>query len=307
MPEYLSIRERIERQLVLVLQAAPGVNRVFRWDGRGLRDPETGLATDASGGRLSMQVGDCMLIPLDERAEEGGEGNVGYTLKTLPVDVQMKVAAADDDAEAEATMINRCLLNLETALMVDPGVTERHNSASGGDIILAIDMRTTGNYQAPREVGQRETIVALALEVTYQHQRNNPAAGPGITARAVQSDMTPPAIASAILQPSHQEIQIHFTEASDPVRNHAGNSSGQLWDPSQFVLDQGTVTATSLFLGASWVLSLSLASPAVPTLVTWKANLTPTAAGAVAAGGGMIYDGATPIDNGRSTFSVAIS
>ncbi len=186
MAETISIKERIERQTLLVVSQIEGIGRVFRWDGRGLRDPETGLDTDADGQRISAQNLDAVVIAEDESADEGGTGGEGYTQKILPLEVQLKLAQDEEDELPQAALINRWLYNLEKALMLDPLITEiyaGHGGPGGADQVrLAIDSRVTGTVQSPREEGQRETIVGIRIEVTYQHNRGDPAIGPGIAA-----------------------------------------------------------------------------------------------------------------------------
>jgi hypothetical protein len=177
MPELVSIKERIERVLIGIIAAIDGVGQVYRWDGRGLRDPNTGLDRDAEGNRLSLQAFDAMVVPDDETVDDGANGNIGSTIKTMPIEVHLKVTQDEEDTTSGSLVHNRWLLKLETAVMANPRMQEE---GDGGEQ-LAIDTMVVATGQPPTETGQRESITALRIEVEYEHDRNDPAQGPGIT------------------------------------------------------------------------------------------------------------------------------
>lgn len=179
--EILSIRERIERRLAAIVRGISGIGRVFRWDMRGPRDPDTELGVDSEGKRPSMQHLDALIAPDDESAAEDGQGGMGggTTTKTLPVEIFLKLAQDETHAMLTARLINRWLLRLETALMADPVLQEAAGECN--EERLAVSMRTVAIASPPIEFGQREVMVGIRVEVTYMHYRDDPAAGPGVT------------------------------------------------------------------------------------------------------------------------------
>lgn len=180
-PLILSIKERIERLLVEIVQKADGVGTVYRWDGRGLRDPDTGLATDAEGQRISLKNGDLMVIAHDERSAEGGQGSVGTTLKTAKIEVQACIVISEDFPVPESFIVNNWLQQIEQLVMENSELTELGPSGER----LAIETTTTATYSPPREIGQREAIAGVEFEVQYSHNRDDPAAGPGVTHKEI--------------------------------------------------------------------------------------------------------------------------
>lgn len=177
MPEAISIKERIARLYILIIQGIGGIRKVYRWDGRGLRDPETGLDVDADGQRISMQNLDAMIVEADEVASEGGLGDIGTTIKKLPIEIHLKITQAEDDPESGSFMHNRWLLKLENAVMANPLLQEPGDAGQR----LATDTDTTDTAQQLREEGQRESITAIRFMTQYEHYRDDPTAGPGIT------------------------------------------------------------------------------------------------------------------------------
>lgn len=192
--ETLSIKERIERLLVAMVARVvlshnlQAIGRVYRWDARGVRDPQTGLAVDGSGQRLNMADGDAAVIALDEEIAEGAQGSMGLTIKTAKIQIQIKIAKDEDDPVTTSQWHNRWLLAVETALMANRGLREDQSGSPAGTQDgeqLAVDMRTSGTFRSEREPGQPETISALEVEIKYQHLRNDPASAPGITHKEV--------------------------------------------------------------------------------------------------------------------------
>lgn len=175
MPNNLSIRERIERRIIAIVQAISGIGTVYRWDGRSLRDPSSGLGVNSSGEKIMLGHLDAVVFSDDESAAPGGLGNGGFTDKTLELSVQVNVQLAEDDTDSDAACVNRWALFLETALTADPRIT-----ASG--VRLATDSRITRIENPPVTETQPETMVIVRMEANYTHYRNDPSTGPGITA-----------------------------------------------------------------------------------------------------------------------------
>jgi hypothetical protein len=180
MAQAVSIRERIERRIRDIVAAIDGVGTAYRWDARGLVHPDTDKLVDENSERLTMHNGDAMVIADDEGASEGGEGNIGWTEKVLPIEVYVTVRQDEDDEETSATLHNRWIYKLEKALMTDPYI---HEVDGGGEqtVRLAIDSRVTDASSPPVVDEQREFSAVIRIEVTYQHNRNDPAVGPGVT------------------------------------------------------------------------------------------------------------------------------
>jgi hypothetical protein len=179
MAEILSIKERIERLYVRIVQDITGINRVFRWDGRGYRDPDTGLDVDDKGQALSMENLDAAVIAGDETADEGGMGNTGTTIKRLQVQVHLKIVQDDTDRETTSQIHNRWLRLIEIAVATNHDMTEPEGV--GNEQTLATDTRVTDTMQIETEPGQRECITIIGFETQYEHDRTNPATGAGIT------------------------------------------------------------------------------------------------------------------------------
>lgn len=209
---YLSIKERVERLMAARTGRAGfgalAVGKVYRWDGRGLRDPETGSAFGADGGRLSMKHQDAMIVADEESAEEGGQGNDedgggggGTTAKTLTIEIHLKLAQDETDTTSTSALHNAWLLALERAILAqglamngDAGTRLEEDAddaqlpGAGGGQQLAISVRVTATSPPPVDDGQREATTAIRFEVEYEHYRNDPAAGPGITHKTDDDD-----------------------------------------------------------------------------------------------------------------------
>ena len=137
------------------------------------------MADDGSAELL--EAFDAMIVPDDESVEDGGQGNIGTTIKTLPIEVHLKVAQDEEDTDNGSLVHNRWLLRLETAVMANPRMQEE---GAGGEQ-LAIDTRVVATGQPPVDAGQRESITSIRFEVEYEHDRDDPAQGPGITHKEV--------------------------------------------------------------------------------------------------------------------------
>lgn len=163
MAEKLSIKERIERELVRSLQTIDDIT-VSRWDAR-----------TADGNNLS-----CVLIAEDEEVPGGTLGlgeQSSTTEKTMILTAQLLVAQAPKrlDSASSSQVHNRWLARLEAAIMGNSQVTE-----TGTGVNLAIDTQVVGTSNPPTEDDQPEFFTILAFEVNYEHYRNDPYSGPGI-------------------------------------------------------------------------------------------------------------------------------
>lgn len=164
MPTPITIRERIERHLVMVIEDIDGMGTVHRWTTDGLN---------------SLTDGDALVLLGDERVEEGGHGNPGLSTRELTVEVLALPAFAETDSQPAAQKVNHWLGLLEHALMADPLLTE---TSTGGER-LAVDSRVAGIEVTPFEEGQERLAAIVSLLITYQTYRDDPYTGPGITER----------------------------------------------------------------------------------------------------------------------------
>lgn len=157
----IPIRERIEWRLCDYLAAISGIHQVLRYDPRGLDVPVN----------LDIEV-----FSGEEEAENAEEGQNTPTTKTLTVGAQILVLLADDDTALAAWVHNRWLAALEKALTADPKITD------GSGVELAIDSRIIGTTSPPEvaEVAHGLVYAGVLLEISYRHNRNDPAVGPGI-------------------------------------------------------------------------------------------------------------------------------
>lgn len=175
--EVISIKERIEQLFVSIVAGITGVGKVYRFDQRGIVDPDTGLNVDADGQRLSLQDSDAMIVAGNETATDGGEGNGGVTEKALTIEVHFKIAIPEDDPRTTSYVHNQWLMKGEQAVMANFMMID------AGGVRLAINTDVIATDEVPVEQGQREATSAIVFKITYQHDRTDPSTGPGITAK----------------------------------------------------------------------------------------------------------------------------
>ncbi len=152
MPEAIPIKERILRQLRTNAATITGIGTVRRWDTRAKTTP---IHLDA------------IVAVSDETAEEGPQGTIGYTDKTLPVIVAVILfpnEASDDDSD---WLRNRWQARLEQELMADPAIVEAVTLER-----LAIDTQITA-IPGP-DYAEGSLSAAVQVDVTYRHDRNSP-------------------------------------------------------------------------------------------------------------------------------------
>lgn len=157
----VSIRERICREIAAILTASSLFTTVRRWDTRGL----SGLAR-----------GDCIVSDGEESAENGSLGSPGTTIKKMTVDLVALIALDETTSEKASSIVNRTLALMEKHVLADATLVETTTA-----VRLAVDTRCTGSGAVPMEEGQPVVCAILNLEITYEHDRNNPSVGPGIT------------------------------------------------------------------------------------------------------------------------------
>lgn len=163
MAECVSIKERLERQVAELLAGLSGVGTVHRW---------TGLGTPV------LADGDAVVVPGDERVVAGEQGNIGSTLKTLTLVVGVVVFQSEADAGTtpSCTLLNRWQARLERLFTAAGAFRE---ARSGGDDLLRGDSAIVAGVVAP-DIADGLMIAAVRLELTYEHDYDNPCQGPGI-------------------------------------------------------------------------------------------------------------------------------
>lgn len=166
MSETISVKERIERQLVAELEKMDDVGLVQRWSALGVLDNQYSV----------------VLYPFSENGEEGSAGVNGHTAITAQYVVSVLVAQANEDsAEASAIEWNRWLARVIKVLMANPFLIE---DATGEQ--LAHDTRYIGADIPDVDDDQPGTFeLRVLIEVQYDIQRNDPYVARGVTERTV--------------------------------------------------------------------------------------------------------------------------
>lgn len=159
MPESIPIAERIERQVLANVAAIDGLHGAYRWDSR------------AADKYVNL---DAIIAPDDETVITGAQGSIGVVIKTLPLIVLVKLVIDESSTENPSWTRRRWQAKLEQALTADEHLTETGTSER-----LAVDMRITA-ISGP-ELTEGLISAAVRLEIEYQHDRNDPYVGPGIT------------------------------------------------------------------------------------------------------------------------------
>lgn len=165
MAENITIKERIERQIVSQIEAVTGIGDVERWEALGnKRDSLT-----------------CYVIGLDEQPTDDGVGGDSDIVSVdFDVRIALLVAMKDSDTDSASLIHNRWLGKLEAAIGTNDTFTESDTSE-----VLANWVMKAGTSNPPVDDGQPEFYVILDLIVTYDHYRLNPYAGPGVTVKSV--------------------------------------------------------------------------------------------------------------------------
>jgi hypothetical protein len=163
MATYFSIRERILARLAAICGTLSGIHGVLRWDARGT---------------TAVEHLDVLILPQDDELLGESLGNAyAVTTRMLPVLIGINIAAGAEAAVSD-TLRNAWLADIQAAVLADRSLTE-----PAGGPRLALDVAAT-MLQAPEEFGGLiDTAVVVAVE--YQTYTNNPTAGPGITAVAI--------------------------------------------------------------------------------------------------------------------------
>lgn len=168
---YLSIKERIERRFVALVQgisAAP-IGTIHRWDSRGIPrrrvDDEDETFAHLDG----------VVIAGDDAADEGPTGDVGLTHWLLPIGVYVRLIQPEDDDDSTSQVRNRYQALIEQAIYADRELTD-----DNGDR-LAIDVRVTGK-PGVLQIGDEVLVTAgVVFEVLYRTISGSPEKTDGST------------------------------------------------------------------------------------------------------------------------------
>lgn len=159
MPEYLSIKERVERQVARQVETIADVAVVERWEAAG----------------NSGQHNAVIVVAGDERVVSGTTPAHDVQLCETPIQLHWIVAEARGGENGSFTH-NRRAAQLEAALFANEYLAE----AVTGER-LAMDMTKAGVFAPPVEPEQPAAVTILEVTVQYQHIRGDPTVGPGIT------------------------------------------------------------------------------------------------------------------------------
>jgi hypothetical protein len=169
MSEKLSIRERIERRLQTIVAAVTDVGACHRRDW--LHDDVIHL--------------DAYMIAGGEEATLEGFGAPAdaTTAVTFPVSIAVCIAqsAAGEVTDPPAVIFNRLLARLKEAVMADPDLKDDVSGNSEPLANHADGVQWVGSNDPPLVANQGEFFIEIELDISYEHYRNNPYAGPGIT------------------------------------------------------------------------------------------------------------------------------
>ncbi len=180
MPEKLTIKRRIELQLIAIVGAAlPGWMDEEITAGRASAEDKTRadatefdlLGTDDSRFSMYLDGG-------EEEIEEGSQGTggtVGRTMQVLLATRAPSVSAGDEPANAAH---GRWLGRMEQAVMADPYLIE-----DGTGEPLSTEVLVTDTLRGPLAEEMPEQSSMIVIEVTYETLRGNPYQGPANTER----------------------------------------------------------------------------------------------------------------------------
>lgn len=149
----VSIKERILRQVVRDLNAGVNdANEAYRWTG---------------AGQTQYIHSDIIVAELDEAAEEGEMGSIGYTHKRLPILIQPVLFPSDQAPSDIETLRSRMNSDIEAALATNYMVIETTTS-----VRLAIDTKIESISGI--DLAEGLAGVGVLATVQYRHDRTSP-------------------------------------------------------------------------------------------------------------------------------------
>lgn len=159
----ISIKERIERELLVRAATVDGVGAVNRWDSR---------KRDQTNYNITVVTGE----------EDAAEGSIGgdngeTTKRTLHCAALVLVAQSEADALSSAAVHNTWLARLQDIFLNDSTLLE--TPTPNQNLTINISEVRTSNPPAVDDPG--EFFAALEFDVLYETMKANPYIGPGIT------------------------------------------------------------------------------------------------------------------------------
>lgn len=167
--EALSVKERIERELVatLVRELEVDARHVQRWDQSG-----NDVVPNNDG---SLPEAWLLITPADEDVAEGGgdEAAIGTSESILPITIDCHLLKPAEAAETTSEYGNRWLARLRAAVKSNPHLFEG-GPPPDGEQYLAIDTQIVGTFGPASGDGARDVLVGLELEIHYRTPEADP-------------------------------------------------------------------------------------------------------------------------------------
>lgn len=151
MPTAISIKERIVRQVVRIVEGVTSIGTVTRWI------PAVSNTAD----------GDAVVKEGNERVDNAEDGNIGVTANWLSVRIYLFMLPAETATNTSARGI-AFQAALETAIMANPTITETVAPTQ----TLAVDTKITGRSTPEFEDGRVAAVVDCEIE--YHTFRTDP-------------------------------------------------------------------------------------------------------------------------------------
>lgn len=164
MPEYLTIKERIERLIAQRVEAIEGIVRVERWN----------AVKENPGGHMVA-----IIVPGDEDTQHDAEGgDHGATdINTLPIAIEVEVFPSPQETRPAASIHNELLGLLAAAVLTDINLVDEFSES------LTLDVRKAGSANPRVEPDRGSFLTILDIEVTYETFRHDLTYSPTTTQR----------------------------------------------------------------------------------------------------------------------------
>lgn len=166
MSEKLSVRERIERQLEVLLLTVEGVSEVELWSALGNTSADKSI----------------VLYQGNETSRQGGEGDGGFiTITARYVASVMIRQEVKDNTEPSSRVVNRWLARVQETLLADQYLIEDATNEP-----LINDIRYAGSdLPSPEDHEQGSFEIGVGFDIEFDVSRINPYIGPSLTERTV--------------------------------------------------------------------------------------------------------------------------
>jgi len=162
MPDYLSLRERIERAVLAIIDGITGIGTVERWSMLG-----------QSGDNLSA------VVYLDDTvASNAAQGSTATTTVTIPCRIELLLAHGRNESQPSSQIANAWEAKIKSAMLADTELTEADTGEQ-----LAVDVTWTGTSAPIPIENQPQFFVVVNFAIIADEYRSNPYTAPGITAQ----------------------------------------------------------------------------------------------------------------------------